>query len=245
MNSIWTVARRELQSYFATPIASIFLIIFLVLSGCFTFFLAKFYDAGQADLRVFFGFHPWLYLILVPALAMRLWSEERRTGTVELLLTLPISAGQAILGKFLASWLFAGLALMLTFPMWWTVNYLGDPDNGAILTSYLASFLLAGAFLAVGTLTSVLTKNQVIAFVLAVATGLFFLVFGFSGMVGWMADIGVPTPLLDLLGSLSFLKNFDALSKGVINLNAVVFFCSLIALCLLLSRLSLERVAAS
>lgn len=176
---------------------------------------------------------------------MRLWSEERRTGTVELLLTLPISAGQAILGKFLASWLFAGLALMLTFPMWWTVNYLGDPDNGAILTSYLASFLLAGAFLAVGTLTSVLTKNQVIAFVLAVATGLFFLVFGFSGMVGWMADIGVPTPLLDLLGSLSFLKNFDALSKGVINLNAVVFFCSLIALCLLLSRLSLERVAAS
>ncbi len=245
MKNVCTVARRELQSYFATPIASIFLIIFLALAGFLTFQTAKFYESGQADLRAFFTWHPWLYLFLVPALAMRLWSEERRAGTVELLLTLPISAGQAVLGKFLASWMFAGLALALTFPMWWTVNYLGDPDNGAIITSYLGSFLMAGAFLAVGTLTSVFTKNQVIAFVLAVAACLLFLVVGHSDLIGKLAGWGAPQWVLDLFGSFSFLTNFEALSKGVVDLTSVVFFGSLIVLCLFLSRLGLERVAAS
>ncbi len=245
MKNVWTVARRELQSYFSTPIAAIFLIIFLGLAGFLTFQQASFYEAGQADLRRFFTWHPWLYLFLVPALAMRLWAEERRSGTVELLLTLPISPGQAIVGKFLASWLFAGLALLLTFPMWWTVNFLGEPDNGAIFASYLGSFLMAGGFLAIGTLTSVLTKNQVIAFVLAVAACLLFLVVGHSDLIRKLADLGAPQAVLDLFASFSFLSNFEALSKGVIDLTSVVFFGSLIVLCLFLSRLSLERVAAS
>ena len=245
MRNVWTVARRELGSYFATPIATIFLMIFLGLAGFLTFQQAGFYEAGQADLRRFFTWHPWLYLFLVPALAMRLWAEERRSGTVELLLTLPISPGQAVLGKFLASWLFAGLALVLTFPMWWTVNYLGDPDNGAILASYLGSFLMAGAFLAIGTLTSVLTKNQVIAFVVAVAACLLFLVIGHSELIAKLADWGAPEALLELVASFSFLANFEALSKGVVDLTSVVFFISLIALSLFLSRLGLERVAAA
>ena len=135
MQGVGIVLRRELASYFATPIAYVFILIFLVLSGVFTFYMGSFYEREQADLNAFFNFHPWLYLFLVPAISMRLWSEERKSGSIELLLTLPLTRFDAVLGKFLAAWLFAGLALLLTFPMWITVNMLGEPDNGVIFSS--------------------------------------------------------------------------------------------------------------
>src|SRR6478752_9787725 len=165
--AIVTVFKRELKSYFATPVAYVFIVIFLILSGAFTFYLGNFYERGQADLQPFFNFHPWLYLFLVPAVGMRLWSEERKSGTIELLLTLPVTMWQAVVGKFLAAWAFIAVALILTFPVWITVNVLGSPDNGVIFSSYLGSFLMAGAFLAIGSFVSTLTKNQVIAFIIA------------------------------------------------------------------------------
>ncbi|MBU2089874.1 MAG: ABC transporter permease, partial [Alphaproteobacteria bacterium] len=163
---IWAIFKRELASYFATPLAYIFIVIFLVLSATFTFFMGGFFDRGQADLQAFFSFHPWLYLFLTPAVAMRLWAEERKSGTLELLLTLPVSVTATVLGKFLAAWVFTGIALALTFPIWITVNYLGNPDNGVILASYIGSFLMAGAYLALGSALAATTQNQVIAFVL-------------------------------------------------------------------------------
>ena len=166
MRNIGLIFRRELAAYFATPLAYIFIIIFLVLAGTLTFFVGSFMERDQADLQAFFSFHPWLYLFLVPALSMRLWAEERRTGSIELLLTMPITMTQAVLGKYLAAWVFTGIALALTAPIWLTVNYLGDPDNGVIVASYVASFLMAGAFMAIGSMISASTKNQVIAFVL-------------------------------------------------------------------------------
>ena len=175
LRNTWIIAKREFAGYFATPLAMVFLIIFVALTGAFAFYVGGFFERGQADLAPFFHYHPWLYLLLVPAIAMRLWAEERKTGTIELLMTLPISPWEAILGKFLAAWAFIGLALVLTFPMWITVNILGSPDNGVILASYLGSFLMAGAFLAIGSCISALTKNQVIAFIVA-ATVCFLLV---------------------------------------------------------------------
>src|SRR5262245_6982118 len=158
--SVWIVAKRELQAYFATPIATVFLVIFVALTGAFAFYFGNFFDRGQADLSTFFIYHPWIYLLLVPAIGMRLWAEERKSGTIELLMTLPISPWEAILGTFAAAWAFIGLALLLTFPMWITVNMLGQPDNGVILASYLGSFLMAGAYLAIASCISALTKNQ-------------------------------------------------------------------------------------
>lgn len=169
MRSTFIIFRRELASYFATPLAYIFIVIFLVMAGTFAFFIGNFFNRGQADLQPFFQFHPWLYLVLIPALSMRLWAEERKTGTIELFLTLPISMTQAVLGKFLAAWAFAGIALILTFPFWITVNILGSPDNGVILASYIGSFLMAGAYLAIGGALSALTKSQIIAFVVTAA----------------------------------------------------------------------------
>src|SRR6478752_859229 len=174
MTRTFTIFTRELASYFTTPLAYVFIVIFLVLAGVLTFFVGDFFERGQADLQAFFTYHPWLYLVLVPALSMRLWAEERKTGTIELFLTLPIRLGEAVLGKFLAAWCFAGIALVLTFPFWITVNYLGTPDNGVILASYVGSFLMAGAFLAVGACLSALTKNQVIAFVITAAASFLF-----------------------------------------------------------------------
>src|SRR5436305_3713686 len=169
MRSIGTIFRRESASYFATPLAYVFIVIFLLLAGILTFFVGDFFERGQADLQAFFTFHPWLYLVLIPALSMRLWAEERKSGTIELFLTLPVSMIAAVLGKFLAAWAFAGIALALTFPFWITVNYLGNPDNGVILASYVGSFLMAGAILAIGAAVSAVTKSQVIAFVVAAA----------------------------------------------------------------------------
>jgi ABC-2 type transport system permease protein len=228
MNMIKALFRRELRSYFATPVAYVFIVIFLLLMGTFTFYLGGFYERGQADLQPFFSFHPWLYLFLVPAIAMRLWAEERKTGSIELLMTLPITAWQAVLGKYLAAWAFTGIALMLTFPIWITVNYLGDPDNGVILAAYVGSFLMAGGFLAIGACLSAITRNQVIAFVITVVVSFGFLLSGFPMVLdlfsGW-----APQAIVDGVASLSFLTHFSSISKGVIDLRDLIYFALLIA----------------
>ena len=227
MNGTLTVMRRELRSYFATPLAYVFIVIFLVLAGWFTFNFGNFYDGGQASLAPFFNYHPWLYLFLVPALSMRLWAEERKTGTIELLLTLPVRISESVTGKFLAAWAFTGLAVALTFPIWITVNYLGEPDNGVILAAYLGSVLMAGGFLAIGSFISATTSNQVIAFILTVVICFTFLLAGFqpllSPLVGW-----VPQAIIDGIASLSFLTHFSSISKGVIDLRDIVYFGLLI-----------------
>ena len=227
MNLIRALFRRELQSYFATPVAYVFIVIYLVLMGTFTFYLGQFYERGQADLSSFFNFHPWLYLFLVPAISMRLWAEERKTGSIELLMTMPITAWQAVLGKYLAAWAFTGIALALTFPIWITVNYLGDPDNGAILAGYLGSFLMAGGFLAIGACVSATTRNQVIAFVITIVVCFGFLLSGFPMVLdlfsGW-----APQALVDGIASLSFLTHFANISKGVIDFRDLIYFGLLI-----------------
>jgi ABC-2 type transport system permease protein len=227
MNLIRALFRRELQSYFATPVAYVFIVIYLVLMGTFTFYLGQFYERGQADLSSFFNFHPWLYLFLVPAISMRVWAEERKTGSIELLMTMPITAWQAVLGKYLAAWAFTGIALALTFPVWITVNYLGDPDNGTILAAYLGSFLMAGGFLAIGACLSATTRNQVIAFVITVVACFGFLLSGFPMVLdlfsGW-----APQALVDGIASLSFLTHFSNISKGVIDFRDLVYFGLLI-----------------
>jgi ABC-2 type transport system permease protein len=228
MNPLWTVYKRELAAYFATPLAYIFIVIFLALAGALTFFLGSFFERGQADLAPFFVFHPWLYLLLVPAISMRLWAEERKSGTIELLLTLPVTPVQAVLAKFLAAWSFAGIALALTFPIWITVNYLGSPDNGVIVASYVGSLFMAGAYLAIGSAFSALTKNQVIAFVLTALVCLIFTVSGtplvLNFFTGW-----APANMVEVVSNLSFISNFEAISKGVIDLVSVVYFASVIS----------------
>ncbi len=227
MNVIGALFRRELQSYFATPVAYVFIVIFLVLMGAFTFYLGNFYERGQADLGPFFIFHPWLYLLLVPAITMRLWAEERKTGSIELLMTLPITPWQAVLGKYLAAWAFTGVALSLTFPIWITVNYLGDPDNGAIVAAYIGSFLMAGGFLAIGACLSATTPNQVIAFVITVVVCFVFLVSGFPMVLDFFTS-WAPQILVDGIASLSFLTHFESISKGVIDLRDLIYFGLLI-----------------
>jgi len=227
MNVIGALFRRELQSYFATPVAYVFIVIFLVLMGTFTFYLGNFYERGQADLGPFFIFHPWLYLLLVPAIAMRLWAEERKTGSIELLMTLPITPWQAVLGKYLAAWAFTGVALLLTFPIWITVNYLGGPDNGAIVAAYIGSFLMAGGFLAIGACLSATTRNQVIAFVITVVVCFVFLASGFPMVLDFFTS-WAPQFLVDGIASLSFLTHFESISKGVIDLRDLIYFGLLI-----------------
>ena len=231
LNTSWIIAKREFKAYFATPLAAVFLTIFVAATGAFAFYLGGFFDRGQANLSSFFAYHPWLYLLLVPAVAMRLWAEERKSGTIELLMTLPISPGEAIVGKFAAAWAFVGLALVLTFPMWITVNVLGDPDNGIIVASYLGSFLMAGAFLAIGSFVSALTKNQVIAFIVA-ATVCFLFVTSGTELVQNTLQIWTPRIVSDAVLSMSFLSHFEEITRGVVNLGAVVFFISLIAFAL-------------
>jgi len=231
MNGVVAVMKRELASYFATPIAYVFIVIFLVLASVFTFYLGNFYERGQADLAAFFTFHPWLYLFLVPALSMRLWAEERKSGSIELLMTLPIEVWQAVVGKFLAAWIFTGIAIALTFPLWITVNYLGSPDNGVIFAAYIGSFLMAGGFLAVGACISATTKNQVIAFILSVVACFLLLLAGFDLVLNFFSG-WTPQALLDAIASLSFLTHFTNISKGVIDLRDLVYFALLIGVCL-------------
>jgi len=231
MNGVVAVMKRELASYFATPIAYVFIVIFLVLASVFTFYLGNFYERGQADLAPFFTFHPWLFLFLVPALSMRLWAEERKSGSIELLMTLPIEVWQAVVGKFLAAWIFTGIAIALTFPVWITVNYLGEPDNGVILAAYIGSFLMAGGFLAVGSCISATTKNQVIAFILSVVACFLLLLAGFELVLNFFSG-WTPQAVLDAIASLSFLTHFTNISKGVIDLRDLVYFALLIGVCL-------------
>ncbi len=237
------VVRRELYACFATPLAYVFLAIFLVLGGVLTFYLGNLFERRQADLLPFFAFHPWLYLFLMPALAMRLWAEERKSGTLELLLTLPIRLRDAVLGKFLAAWLFAGLALVMTFPMWITVAWLGEPDNGAIFTAYFGSWLMAGAYLAVGSCLSATTSNQVIAFVLTVVTCFLLVICGFpvvlNAFEGW-----APGWLITTVSNLSFLTHFQAVSKGVIDLGDFIFFLVMIAGWLCATAIVIDRKKA-
>ncbi len=229
MNELRAIFKREFAAYFSTPLAFVFIIIFLFCTGAFTFYLGNYYEAGQADLQVFFNFHPWLYLFLVPAIAMRLWAEERRVGTIELLLSLPIPLWAAVLGKFLAAWVFCGLALSLTFPMWLTVSYLGDPDHGVILAGYIGSFLLAGGYLAIGACMSAITRNQVIAFVVSVVVCFLFTMSGLPLVLDFVSG-WAPQSVVTTVASFSFLTHFDSIVSGVIDLRDLLFFGSLIGL---------------
>lgn len=244
MNNIAIILRREFSAYFATPVAYVFIVIFLVLSGALTFHLGGFYERGQADLAPFFSFHPWLYLFLVPAISMRLWAEERKSGNIELLLTLPITMAEAVVGKFLAAWLFTGIALALTFPLWISVNYLGDPDNGVILAAYIGSMLMAGGFLAIGACISATTKNQVIAFIISVVICFAFLLSGFSIVLDFFRA-WAPQTVVDAIASLSFLTHFSSISKGVIDLRDIIYFISLIAFWLYANTVVIELKKAS
>ncbi len=244
LNRTWIITKREFAAYFASPLALVFLIIFVALTGAFAFYVGNFFDRNQADLTSFFAYHPWLFLLLVPAIAMRLWAEERKTGTIELLMTLPLSPGEAILGKFLAAWAVIGVALLLTFPMWITVNALGTPDNGVILASYVGSFLTAGAFLAIGSCISALTKNQVIAFIVAAVVCFLLLMSGMEMVLnsfrGW-----APQLVVSAIQSLSFLSHFEDFSKGIISLPALVFYVSLIAFALFANRIVIDLKKAA
>lgn len=222
------VLLRELRGYLITPVAWLFTVIFLMLAGALTFYLGGFFERGQADLQPFFQFHPWLYLVLVPAVAMRLWAEERRSGTLELLLTLPIRPWQAVLAKFLAAWIYVGIALALTFPMWLTVDYLGNPDNGAILAGYIGSFLLAGAFLSIGECVSALTRSQVIAFILTVSICFLLLMAGYPLVQAPLQTLGWPA-LANALADLSLYAHFNAIARGVLDLRDLAYFVLTIA----------------
>lgn len=229
MRQIMVIARRELAAYFTTPLAFVFIAIFVALTGAFTFFIGRFFDRNQASLEAFFSFHPWLYLLLIPAVAMRLWSDERKSGTIEQLLTLPITTTDAVLGKFLAAWAFCGIALALTFPMWITVNILGEPDNGVIIVSYFGSFLMAGAFLSIGICMSALTRNQIIAFISAAVVCFLFTMSGLDLVLNFFRA-WAPSTLVDAVASFSFLSRFEAIGRGVIEARDIVFFVSLMAL---------------
>ena len=228
---IKTIAKRELTSYFTSPVAYVFLVIFLLMTGFFTFTAGAFFERGEASLGAFFAWHPWLYLVLVPAVGMRLWSEERRAGTIELLLTMPITPWQAILGKFLASWAFLAIALALTFPVVLTVNVLGSPDNGMIFAGYLGSLFLSGAYLAITCLTSAMTRNQVIAFILAVVLCLFLILAGFNPVTDMLVRWASPA-VVETVAAFSVITHFDGFQKGVIDTKDLAFFLSVIGFAL-------------
>ncbi len=229
--NIKTIMKRELGGYFTSPIAYVFLIIFLLLTGFFTFTIGNFFERGEASLVSFFTWHPWLYLFLVPAVGMRLWSEERRLGTMELLLTMPVTTWQAIVGKFLASWVFLGLALTLTFPVWITVNWLGRPDNGVILAGYLGSLFLAGSYLAISCMTSALTRNQVISFILSVVICLFLILAGYTPVTDLLTRFASPVAV-DIIAAFSVMTHFEGFQRGVIDLRDFLFFASVIGFAL-------------
>ncbi|OGA23713.1 MAG: ABC transporter permease [Betaproteobacteria bacterium RIFCSPLOWO2_02_FULL_67_19] len=231
MKPLWIIAKRELAGYFSSPVAYVFLVIFLLVAGFLTFTAGAFFERGEAGLGAFFGWHPWLYLVLVPAVGMRLWSEERRSGTIELLLTLPVTTWQAILGKFLASWLFLALALALTFPVALTVNVLGEPDNGAIVAGYVGSLMLAGAYLAITCMTSAMTRNQVVAFILAVVLCLFLILAGFNPVTDLLVRWASPA-VVDAVAAFSVVTHFDGFQKGVLDSRDLLFFLSVIGFAL-------------
>ncbi len=233
------VFRREFAGYFATPVAYVFIVIFLLSMGAFTFYFGQFFQSGRAELDVFFGFHPWLYLFLIPAISMRLWAEEQKSGTIELLMTLPVPVTAAVTGKFLAAWVFSGIALLLTFPMWATVNFLGSPDNGVILAGYFGSWLMAGGYLAIGSCISAMTNNQVIAFVVSVVVCFMFTISGHNIVLDFF-QAWAPVFIVNAISSFSFLTHFNAIMDGVIDLRDLVFFGSLIALSLFINSVVID-----
>jgi ABC-2 type transport system permease protein len=243
MRNIRIIFWRELNAYFGTTLAYVFVAVFVALTAAFAFYVGNFFARGQADLAVFFQYHPWIYLILVPAVAMRLWAEERKSGTIELLMTLPITPAQAIIGKFLAAWAFLGVALVLTFPMWLTVNYLGNPDNGVIFASYIGSFLMAGAFLAIGSFVSALTKNQVIAFIVSAVICFLFVMSSLPLVLGFFRT-WAPSFVVSGIEAMSFLSHFQHITKGVIGLPTLVFYLSMIAFFLFANMLAVEQKKA-
>lgn len=242
---VTAVFRREIVGYFATPVAYVFIAVFLALCGVFTFAseLGGFFERGQADLRSFFGFHPWLYLFLIPAVSMRLWAEERKSGSIELLMTLPVAVWQSVVGKFVAAWAFVGVTLSLTFPIWLTANYLGEPDNGVVLAGYMGSLLMAGGFLAAGSCLSALTRNQIIAFVLTLVACLLLLLLGFPVVQNMMAN-NVPIGVAETVASLSALTRFEAISRGVLAPADVLYFVSLIGMLLAANSILVELTKA-
>ena len=225
MKSIITIAKRELTGYFASPVAFVFIVIFLILSGFFSFMVGGFFERGQASLEAFFAWHPWLYLFLVPAVGMRMWSEERRLGTIELLLTMPVTPWQAIVGKFVASWAVVALALVLTFPMWLTVNYLGNPDNGVILAGYVGSLLMGGAYLSITAMTSAMTRNQVVAFIVSVVLSLFLILAGYPPVTNMLVSWAKPW-IVEAIASFSVMTHFESLQKGVLDSRDILYFLS-------------------
>ena len=239
MASIAHIFRREFAGYFITPVAYVFIVLFLALAAALTFYVGYFFERGRADLQSFFQWHPWLYLFFMPAISMRLWAEERKTGTIELFLTLPVSTAAAVVGKFLAAWVFAGLALALTFPIWLTVNHLGEPDNGVIVASYIGSFLLAGAYLAIGSCLSALTRNQVIAFVLTVTVCFLFNVLGAGAVQAVLGD-AIPAEYLETLASFSLLSHFNNIVKGVIDLRDLVYYALVIGVWLTAATIAVD-----
>jgi len=244
MGNLGIIFKRELMGYFSTPLAYIFIVIFLITNGIFTFDMGGFYMRAQADLLPFFSFHPWLYLFMVPAIAMTLWADERKTGTIELLLTLPVRLADAVLGKFLAAWVLTGIALALTFPIWITVNYLGDPDNGVIFAAYIGSWLMAGGFLAIGSCMSACTRNSVIAFILTVAICFLFVIVGSPILLNAFPD-WIPQTVVDAFSALGFLTHFDSISKGVLDIRDLLFFTVFIAAWLLASAIVIEMKKAN
>ncbi len=244
MSTLFSIYKREFTSYFVTPVAYVFIVIFLFMTGIFTFYLGAFYESNQADLEPFFRFHPWLYLFLIPAISMRLWSDERKSGTIELLMTLPVSITDAVVGKYLAAWSFTAVALILTFPMWITVNYLGNPDNTVILASYIGSLIMAGGFLAIGSCISAFTKSQVIAFVISVVISFMFILSGFPMVLdlfqGW-----APQAIVDAIASFSFLTHFTSIKKGVIDIRDIIYFAALITFWLYVNVVVIEAKKAS
>jgi ABC-2 type transport system permease protein len=244
MHNISTVLTRELRGYFETPVAYVFIVIFLMLTGMFTFYVGGFYQQEQASLLAFFRWHPWLYLFLIPAISMRLWAEERRSGTIEILLTLPISTFESVVGKYLAAWIFAGFALLLTFPMWITVNYLGDPDNGIIIISYIGSFVMAGAFLAVGSCISSMTRNQVVSFVVSTMICFLFTLSGFPIVLDFFSALNFPQVFINTISSFSFIQNFDDILKGALSLKNIVYFLSFIVFWLYINIIVIDTKRA-
>ncbi|WP_448100532.1 ABC transporter permease subunit [Luteibacter jiangsuensis] len=239
MTPVLAIARRELRGYFVTPVAYVFMVIFLVLAGLLTFYTGDFYDRGLADLQPFFDMHPWLYLVLVPAVTMSTWAEERASGTLELLFSLPVTISQAVLGKFLAAWGFIGICLALTFPIWITVNYLGDPDNGVVLAGYVGSWLMAGAFIAIGTCMSTSTRSQIIAFILTAAVCFLLLLVGQPQVLDFFQD-AVPPKLLGAMGQLSIARHANAIARGVLDLRDLVYFFATIVAWLAASVVMLD-----
>ena len=244
MKHLAPIIKRELMSYFRSPVAYVFIVIFLLSTAGTTWYLGNFYTSDEASLESFFFFHPWLYLFLIPAVGMRLWAEDRRTGTVEILLTLPVSLPVAVLGKFLAAWIFVGLALVLTFPMVATVYFLGSPDAGVIVTGYLGSYLMAGAYLAISCFTSSLTKNQVISFILSFMACLVLVLLGCGVLTRSLVEI-FPVWLADLIAQFSFTTHFDGLRRGLVDLRDVVYFLSVMLFMLFANVVVLENKKAS